>query len=391
MPADPDIYSSRATWYAEHAEESTLAFYATDHLRNLVGPGIAQAEYGGAFFLYPPRAIPDIWIDPRLDFATASGADRLRGAFVTANFFDVLGVRASIGRTFSPQDETSDLAPAVISDGLWRRRFGSDSGVVGQSVDLVNETGRRRYTIVGVLPPAFRFTYPRETEVWAIEPGSALTRRRSLEYQMVARLAPGVSPEQAESELTPRLHDVLRGWRVPENRLDQSRALVEPVAEHLQADARPGVILILAGAGVVMLIACVNVALLLIALQMDRRREMALRAAIGAGSWRLARQLLTESTMLATAGAAVGIGLAWLLLPAFQALIPPLVPRGDELSVDLQVLALVVATTVLTSVVCGMAPVWHVRAPILDSELRRAGTAVAGDRRVTRWRDLQSA
>jgi putative ABC transport system permease protein len=321
-----------------------------------------------------------------LDLIAPDGAERLRGAFVTPNFFELLGVEAAVGRTFDSRDAADDDGLVVISDAFWRRRFGADPRVVGQTLDLLRGRGpRRRYTIAGVLPPGFRFTYPLETEVWGVLPWTAIAPTRALSYQMVARLAPGMDAGRAQAELTTVAQDVARGHGLPDASVRENVALVETLSEHLAAEARSGVLLLVAGAGVVMLIVCVNVALLLLALIVDRAREVALRVAIGAGRWRIVRQLLAEGALLAGIGSALGLLLAWTLMPALRALVPPIVPRGDELSLDPMVLGFAAAVAAVTAVLCGLAPAWHARRDVQRS-LRHSSPSATGDRRVAAWR-----
>jgi putative ABC transport system permease protein len=340
-------------------------------------------------------AVVETWqtnLAPRMDLMTPDGAERLRGSFVTANFFELLGVRAASGRTFDSRDADAGTAVAVISDAFWRRRFGADGGIVGKTVDLIAGRGKNRTTtrhvVLGVLPPAFRFTYPEETEVWTVMPWSRIRPSPAAEFQLVARLEDGITPMQAQAALTPVLQrNIYRDrFALPESFVRDNVAIVETLPEHVSAEARPGVLLLLAGAGIVLLIACVNVALLLLALIVDRRREMAMRTAVGAPRFRIMRQLLIEGAVLATVGSAGGVALAWLLMPALRALIPAVVPRGDEISVDPVVLTFAGAAGAMTALVCGLAPAWHADQRDVQGGLRQSGISSTGDRRVTIWR-----
>lgn len=340
--------------------------------------------------MFESVAVIDSWVNnlaPRMDLATPSGAQRLRGSFVTANFFQLLRVQAVIGRTFDTSDEKSGVPIAVISDGFWRRQFGADPSIVGQTLELISGRGKARamgrYLVLGVLPPAFRFTYPQETEVWAIMPWSRIRPSYAVEFQLLGRLRSGVTPDQAQAELTSILQN---GMFPKESRLSEDVAFVETLPEHVSTEVRPGVLLLVEAAGVVFLIACVNIALLLLALIVDRKREIAVRTAVGASRAAIARQLLTEGALLAGCGAAVGLCVAWLFVPVLRALVPPMVPRGDEVSVDHIVLAFAAGAAILTALVCGFAPAWHARTGDVQRGLRQSSSAATPDRAVALWR-----
>jgi len=362
------------------------------HERHGILTGTHVLEWSRRASALQSVAAIDSWsnnLAPRMDLLRPEGAERLRGAFVTPNFFELLGVRAALGRTFDSRDESADTPLVVISEAFWRHRLGADGSIIGQPMDLVTGRSQRastRYTVMGVLPPGFRFTYPLETEVWAILPWTRIAPSRALQYQMVARLRSSVTDGQAQAELTPILQEIVRGYGVPEDRLREYVALVETVPEHVLAEVRPGVLLLVAGAGVVMLIACVNVALLLLALIVDRRREIALRAAIGGTRLRLARQLLAESSMLAGTGAVLGLALARILMPGLRAAVPSMVPRADEIALDWSVLAFVGIVTVVTALGCGLAPVWHAKLKDVQEGLRQSSASATGDRLVVLWR-----
>jgi putative ABC transport system permease protein len=326
-----------------------------------------------------------------VDLFLPDGAERLRGGLVTSNFFEVLGVRAALGRLFSSRDD--DAAPvAVLSDGYWRRRFAADPAVVGKTVDMMQvgrfETRPRRFTIVGVLPARFRFTYPRETEVWAIFPWSEVRPTNALEYELVGRLRPGVESGEAQAELTSLMRQMLQqDPRASKDYIANTSVLATTLPELARAEARPGVLLLVAVAGVVLLIACINVILLMLARMVEREREIAVRAAIGARLGAFARQLLVESAMLVAVAAGTGVLAAFLLQPVLRALVPPLVPRGDELTVDLQVLAFAGGLSVLLALVCGLAPLWQARASDIHDTLKQTATTASGGRHLAMWRN----
>lgn len=329
----------------------------------------------------------------RIDLILPDGAERLRGAQVTPNFFELLGVRASVGRAFGTADGETPLA--VISDGLWRRRFGADPEVIGSSAPFAGGRSPRNgtpYLIVGVLPPEFRFTYPRETEVFLLSPWSQVRNTGALEYQMVVRLKAGITAAQAKAELTASARRVVSTYGFTgadlERVLQRTTVLVEPVSEHLQAEVRPGLLLLLGVALLVLLIASVNLALLVLARTVDRRGELGLRSALGAGTARIVAQLMVESAVLSAAGAAVGVMTAAAMMPLIRALMPPVVPRTDQIGIDPMVLGFAGLLMVLTTLVCGIGPAWVVLRRDLLEEVRRTAAATTGDRAVLRSRRL---
>jgi predicted permease len=355
--------------------------------------GLWVAEFGARTPSLSSFAVLKTWQgglpDASMDLFRPDGAERLRGAFATPNFFELLGVRAAVGRTFTRSDEAGEPV-AVLSDGLWRRRFAADPAIVGQRVALVSGLPRTvtTCTIVGVLPPGFRFTYPDETELWAVLPWSTINRSAALLYHMVGRLKPGMPMQQAQAEATAALRDLERANQQPGGRPSPTHIVVETLPDHLASDVRPGVLLLAGVAGLVLVIACVNLGLLVIARTVDRRRELAVRSSLGAPPWRLVRELLAEGLVLGALGGTAGVALAYLSLPALRSLLPPMLPRGDEAVIDVQVLAFSVAVTIGTGLVCGLAPAWMALRSDLQSALRRAGGTVTGDRRVTRSRRL---
>jgi putative ABC transport system permease protein len=362
------------------------------HNRHGILTGTQAIEWSRRAATLESIAFIDSWsnnLAPQMDLLQSEGAERLRGAFVTPNFFELLGVRAAVGRTFASTDEHSANSLVVISDAFWRSRLGADPSVVGRPIDLVS--GRvtrapRRSIVAGVLPPGFRFTYPLETEVWAVLPWASVRPSRILQYQMIARLRTGVGPGQAQAELTPILQEVVRSYGGSEESVRTRAALVESLPVHVSAGARPGMLLLAAGAGVVMLIACVNIALLLLALIVDRRREMAVRGAIGGTRARIARQLLTESALLSGSGAVLGVILAFSLMPTLRALVPPIIPRADEIAVDGYVLAFAAGSAVVVALACGLAPVWHAHVRDVQAALKQSSASTTGDRSVGLWR-----
>ena len=313
---------------------------------------------------------------------------------MTANFFELLGARATKGRTFTSGDIDAPLV--VISDGLWRRRFGADPAIAGRTVML--EAGRAKratspYTIAGVLAPDFRFSYPRETDIYLLMPWASIRPIGAAEYQLVARLKPEAAVGHAQAELIALAKDAIRArsrmaGAALEAELQRAGLFVEPVADHLQAEARPGVLLLAAVAALVLLIACVNLGLLLLSRAVDRRGELGLRAALGAGAGRIIAQLTMESAMLSLAGGLAGLATVAVAMPAIRALMPPIVPRVDQIGVDPMVLGFAGLLMLLTTAVCGVGPAWIVLRRDLLDEVRRAPASSTGDRAILLSRRL---
>lgn len=274
---------------------------------------------------------------------------RLQAAAVTPDFFAVLRVSARMGRTLGSGDEREHIA--VLSDTLWRSRFGADPRVIGKTITLDGITR----TVVGVMPSGFSF--PPDAQLWTpleirFDPHNAMLR------PVVGRLKPGVSPQQAQSEVEaliaalPLEHGEKRG---------DSIARILPLKELLVGDVR-GLLLMFSGAvGFVLLIACANVANLLLMRAASRRQEVAVRAALGAGHWRLIRQLLTESTLLSLGGAAAGLVVALWTVPALLALAPAgKLPRTSDIRIDGWVLGATLLSSVLTGIASGLVPAFRI-------------------------------
>jgi predicted permease len=309
------------------------------------------------------------------------GNERVWGYLVTGNYFDVLGVGAARGRAFTAEEDRARLsAPvAVISDACWRRRFGADPGVVGRDILLNGHPFR----VVGVMPEGFAGAEVVYTpEVWVpmtmqewIEPGNAwLERRTTQNIFAVGRLKDGVTTEQAASSLNMLAQQL--GREYPDTNEGQKIILVPPgfIIPQLRG-AVVGFAAVLMGAvGLVLLIACTNLANLLLARASGRRKEIALCVALGASRWRLVRQLLVESLLLALAGGAAGLLLAVWMLELVAAYRPPInIPFWIETAVDWRVLLFALGASLLTVVLFGLAPALQATRTDLVSALKDAG------------------
>src|SRR5438552_593625 len=290
--------------------------------------------------------------DARLNLIEAGEPEELRGQAVSANLFPMLGVNAMLGRTFSPEEDLPDRPPVVLlSQRLWERRFGGDSNIVGRSVNL----GGNIHTVIGVMARGFQFL-SNSAEFW-VPFGldkSRDYRKTSGRYMVsAARLKPGVGLTQARSEMSgiaKRLEqdypEFDKGWGVN----------VISLEEQISGDLRPALLVMLGAVGFVLLIACANVANLLLARATSRQREIAIRTSLGAGPWRLIRQLLTESVLLGIVGGALGLLLAKCGVRALVALAPKNTPRLDEITLDLRVLGFTFLIACATGVLFGLAP-----------------------------------
>jgi putative ABC transport system permease protein len=304
---------------------------------------------------------------------------RLQGAVVNADLFPLLRATPMLGRGFLPEEDQPEKGQVVVlSQELFQTRFNADPNVLNQSMMLDG----KNYTIVGVMPRAFQFPIQNEpVEFWTTvaldrsgkEP---VTEARGAHYMnVIARLKPGVTAEQAQSEMTTisaRLEQ-----QYPDKNLHRSTR-VESTLEGLVSDIRPALLILLAAVGCVLLIACANVANLLLARAMTRHKEMAIRAALGASRIRVVRQLLTESVLLSLAGGALGLVLAVWWSDLLVALGKENIPRALHIGLDWRVLAFTGAVSVLTGLVFGLVPAIHSSKTELTESLKE-GTRGSGE------------
>ncbi|MGA2593269.1 MAG: ABC transporter permease [Bryobacteraceae bacterium] len=328
-------------------------------------------------------------------YRTAAGAivergepELVNGLRVNYDFFDTLGIGMQIGRGFLPEEDRPDRRhEVVLAHGLWMRRFGGDPNILGRAIQLSDSS----FTVVGVLPAGFR---PLEIEGFGtpeiFEPlGYALTDpfacRDCQHLQLIARLKPGVPAAQAHAELNTIMADLVRHY--PASYPPQAKVAFEPLRDHLLGSISTALWVLMGAVGFVLLIACVNVANLMLARATGRAKEMALRAALGAARWRLIRQLLTESLLLAVAGGIAGVLLGWWCTSRLAALAPRELPRINEIHMDAAVLWFGLAASLFTGVLFGLMPALRTAGADPNDALKDLGKAT-GSRSHRSLRDL---
>ncbi len=310
-----------------------------------------------------------------LDYASGGEPEVIRAASVSKGFFQVFGAAALEGRTFLPEEyEAGKNQVVILSHGAWQRRFGADKNIIGRVLTLDGLPT----TVVGVMPPDFRlYLFDREEEMWSPQvPNEGMKQQRKATYlKVVARLKPNVTLAQAQAELN-RIASQLTQENPRTNEGVGISAVTLP--EHLKGKWRPALLILAAAVGLVLLIACANVANLSLARGSERVREFAIRNAIGAGRSRIMRQLLIESGLLAALGCAGGLFLAVWGVGLIVAYNPGDVPRIEEVSINSVTLLFVGIVGVLTTLVFGLAPALQLSKPDLQSTLKETGqTATA--------------
>jgi putative ABC transport system permease protein len=303
---------------------------------------------------------------------------RLRTMSVTANWFDVLGATPQAGRILRPDDAGIAWGSwvLVLSYGIWQDRFGSDPSVIGTAVRIDGQPAE----IVGVLQPGM--AYPENVDVFTnfLPPRT----QQAMYMDVIARMRPGTSVERAQNDLdqvarglAEEFPRALSGWGTD----------IEPLFEVVVGDVRPALLTLLVATGLVLAIACANVANLLLARTEKRHRELALRSALGAERRRLVRQLLTESIVLGGFGATAGLAVALLGLRTLTGIVPAGLPRFDGVHIDLAMLTVALGSALVTGFAFGLAPAWQLFRVDLQSELKEGGSRNSGSARGVHARD----
>lgn len=328
-------------------------------------------------------SLTDVLAQGDLDVAFEDGAatERVRVNVVSGNFFSALGIHAHLGRVLAPDDDTSGRMHAVLSYDFWQRRFAGDPFIVGRNLRL----NGRAFTVVGVLPrgvnglnidtsPAIRIPL-NAGRLLLQQPGADTASTPFLHFQIFGRLRPGVTLERAEAEIGPLLRVVeqealIREFpelaRLPRKDVFDSRLRLEPAGKgvsSLRAQFAPGLILLMACVGLLLLMACANVACLLLSRSAARSQEIGIRLMLGASRWRVARQLITESLVLALLGGALGVLLAYTCMPLLLAALPPirdraavLQPLAIDVAVNMRVLGFAILAGFATALIFGLLP-----------------------------------
>jgi len=296
--------------------------------------------------------------------------ERLDGRRVSANLFDVLGVKPIIGRTFVSQEDQPGTKVVLLNESLWKRRFGGDPGVIGRAVNLNGQP----YTIVGVLPHTVHLPTSGNwrDQVWVplAFPSEEAASRSAHYLEVIARMKPGVTLPKAQAEMDTIAARLAQQYPETNTRIG---AVVRPLHEEIVGKMKSPLLILLGAVAFVLLIACANVANLLLARAAVRQKEIALRLALGANRLRLTKQLLVESVLLSLLGGVVGLGLAYFGLNVLARFIPTNVAQADTISIDVKVLLFTLAVAVVTGLIFGLVPATQASHFNLNETLKEGG------------------
>jgi len=317
--------------------------------------------------------------------ANGGATETLKTTFTTANLFTLLGVEPTLGRNLTPADDAKDASKVMlISERLWKKSFGGNPAVIGQNIRL---DGTPR-TIVGVMPAGFRF--PSQTDLW-VPMASVFGMSDNREWradQSIGRLKPEATVQQAQAEMMLIAERLAQQYP---NTNKEIGAAVIPLRDHWIGDVRFSLLLLLAACGGVFLIACANVSQLLLARATTRERELAVRAALGASRWRLGRQVLIESAVLAIIGSAAGVIMSYWLVGVVAGSIPIELPFWIKLDVNPRVLAFTIIASGITALLAGSVPAWHAGRVGISQSLKSVGGNTGATSAGTRSREILTA
>lgn len=307
------------------------------------------------------------------NFTGLGEPEQLGGASVSANLFSLMGVQLEHGRDFlAGEDQEGAARVVILSHKLWHRRFGGDPAVIGNTITLDG----RPFSVVGVMPAGFTFPAP-AIEFWTPLPWNAeLRNNRSNHYLwVVGRLQQDISPVAAQAEMKAIAARLSQAYPETNTSLGCN---IEPLRDFYAGDVRPALLALMGAVGLVLLVACTNVANLLLARSARRSRELSVRAALGAGRRDLMRLVLTESALVAAAGTVAGLAFAFAAMRALAALMPSDLAGAEQIAVNLPVLAFAAALAVLTSILFGLVPAWNASRAGLASSLNQATRSITG-------------
>ena len=321
-----------------------------------------------------------VWRNSAFSLTGKGEAEQVSGQFISSDFFSIFDVKPLMGRAIAPGEDEIGAAPiALISEGLWRRKFGSAPDILGKGITLDGDV----FTIVGVIPATFHFSFGGSPVRDVFLPigqwkNNLLTSRGAgLGINGIGRLKPGVTIEQARADMSTVTNNLAAAF--PDANKGTGAKLI-PLKQWMVGNVGSILVVLLASVGFVLLIACVNVANLLLARSTDRTREFAVRAALGASRRRVVRQLLTESLLLAFASGTLGLMLAAWGTRAALSILPAALPRAEDIGLDARVLLFTLAISLVAGVLFGLVPALKMSKPNVHETLKEAGRGVSGGR-----------